>query len=38
MSGDTPITVEYVFGTLVSFLIALLWYWVKGISDGLKEA
>ncbi|ELL14080.1 hypothetical protein [Neisseria meningitidis] len=38
MSGDTPITVEYVFGTLVSFLIALLWYWVKSISDGLKEA
>ena len=30
MSGDTPITVEYVFGTLVSFLIALLWSWVKG--------
>ncbi|MCQ9325790.1 MULTISPECIES: hypothetical protein [Neisseria] len=38
MNGDTPITVEYVFGTLVSFLIALLWYWVKSISDGLKEA
>ncbi|WP_274571569.1 hypothetical protein [Neisseria leonii] len=38
MNGDTPITVEYVFGLAVSFLIALLWYWVKSISDGLKEA
>lgn len=38
MGGDTPITVEYVFGLVVSFLIALLWYWVKSISDGLKEA
>ncbi len=38
MTGNTPITVEYVFGLAISFLIALLWYWVKGISDGLKEA
>ncbi len=38
MSGDTPITVEYVFGLVVSFLMALLWYWVKSISDGLKDA
>ena len=38
MTGDTPITVEYVFGLVMSFLIALLWYWVKSISDDLKEA
>ncbi|WP_085357863.1 hypothetical protein [Neisseria dumasiana] len=38
MTGNTPVTVEYVFGLVVSFLIALLWYWVKGISDNLKDA
>ncbi len=38
MTGDTPITVEYVFGLVVSFLIALLWYWVKSISDSLNDA
>lgn len=37
MTG-APITVEYSFGVAVSFLIAVLWYWVKGISDGMKDA
>jgi Tfp pilus assembly protein PilO len=38
MMGDTPLTVEYVFGGLVSFVVALLWYWIKGIKDEQQTA
>ena len=33
-----PLTIETVFGTVVSILLAAFWYWVKGIADQLKEA
>lgn len=34
----TPISIETVFGGIVSLLMAAFWYWVKSIADGLKEA
>lgn len=34
----TPLNLETVFGTVLSLLIAAMWYWVRGIADGLKEA
>ena len=33
-----PLTIETVFGTIVSILLASFWYWVKGLAASLKEA
>lgn len=34
----TPVSIETLFGGIVSLLMAAFWYWVKTIADGLKEA
>ena len=33
----TPISIEQIFGGLTSFATAVLWYWIKGVSDRMKE-
>lgn len=35
---STPLTIEYVFGGGVSFLVAALWYYIKSLADRFKEA
>lgn len=33
-----PLTIETVFGGVVSFLMALLWYYIRALADRFKEA
>lgn len=33
-----PLTIETVFGGAVSFLMALLWYYIRTLADRFKEA
>ena len=34
----SPLSIETVFGAVVSLLIAAMWYWIKGISDRLNDS
>lgn len=33
-----PLTIETVFGGAMSFLVALLWYYIRALADRFKEA
>lgn len=37
MTPPTPLSLETVFGIVVSLLIAALWHWVKGVAEGQKS-
>ena len=34
----SPLSIETVFGAVVSLLITAMWYWIKGISDRLNDS
>lgn len=38
MNGSIPITVEWAFGILFSFILAAFWHYIKNLSDKFKDA
>lgn len=38
MSGNDPLTVQWGFGLLTSFILAAFWYYMRALSDKFKTA
>lgn len=38
MSGNDPLTVQWGFGLLTSFILAAFWYYMRALSDKFKAA